>query len=245
MIATEAQKTGLPTQKIPRRKVYQMVGACAAGAMGVAGKRAAGASEPDLPQPADPRPPFSPGQRIELAETACHSIVQKAAALASEYLKQYGGCCQCTLAALQDALPFLPADPGLFRAASCLDGGATPTGLHQCGSFTAAGLAIGYLCGRTRDEIFFGGRTLARQLLQKVFRQFQEHYGSVLCKEVRTKVNGNCSLTVFRTAQWTAQTLLETFAGYKIPPVPEVPPQRREKNDNVRPGELPAPWGLG
>jgi len=227
MSACEAQKPGLPGQKIPRRKVYQMVGVCAVGAMGIGGTVPAESSEPARPHPVDPRPPLSPGQRIELAETACQAIVQKAASLASEYLKPYGGCCQCTLAALQDALPFLPADPGLFRAASCLDGGATPTGLHQCGSFTAAGLAIGYLCGRTRDEIFFGDRNLAHQLLQKVFRHFQQHYGSVLCKEVGGKVNGNCSQTVSRAAQWTAQTLLETFAGYKIPPFPEVPPSKK------------------
>jgi len=169
-------------------------------------------------------PPLNRGDRIHLSGEESAAIVQKAASRAAEYLQQYGGCAQCTLAALQDALPFLPNDPGLFRAASCLDGGATPTGLHQCGSFTAAGLAIGYLCGRTRDEIFFGDRTLAHQLLQKVFLQFQQYYGSVLCKDVRGKVNGNCRLTVGRAAQWTAEALLETFTASSSPAPDQKPP---------------------
>lgn len=211
-------------KKIPRRRLFQMAGAGAAGTILAPGGLSGRCEEPGLPTPTDPRPPLGPGARIELTQVASTAIVQKATQLAAEYLQQYGGCAQCTLAALQDALPFLPADPGLFRAASCLDGGATPSQLHQCGSFTAAGLTIGYLCGRARDEIFFGDRSLARQLLQKVFTQFQNHYGGVLCKEVRGKVNGDCRLTVSRAAQWTAETLLETFAGYKPPPsAPESP----------------------
>lgn len=210
----EQRENSQTCKKMPRRKLFQMAGVGAAGTILASGCLSGRCEEPDLLTPNDPRPPLGPGERIELSQAASTAIVQKATQLAAEYLQQYGGCAQCTLAALQDALPFLPADPGLFRAASCLDGGATPTQLHQCGGFTAAGLTIGYLCGRTRDEIFFGDRSLARQLLQKVFAQFQNLYGGVLCKEVRGKVNGDCRLTVSRTAQWTTEILLETFAGY-------------------------------
>ncbi|HOM17504.1 MAG TPA: C-GCAxxG-C-C family protein [Thermoguttaceae bacterium] len=221
----EQQRRISPTcKKIPRRSLFQMAGAGTVGTVLALGCDLGRCEELSLPRPTDPSPPLGPGERIELTQAASTAIVQKTTQLAAEYLQQYGGCAQCTLAALQDALPFLPADPGLFRAASCLDGGATPSQLHQCGGFTAAGLTIGYLCGRTRDEIFFGDRSLARQLLQKVFAQFQNHYGGVLCKEVRGKVNGNCRLSVSRAAQWTAETLLEAFAGYKIPSVPELPP---------------------
>ncbi len=214
-----------PAKRLPRRRVFQIAGAGAAGVILTSPRFLKPSDGPGLPLDWDPRPPLGPHVRIELSHSACQSIVEKASALAGEYLEEYGGCAQCTLAALQDALPFLPPEAGLFRAASCLDGGATPNQQHQCGGFTAAGLALGYLCGRTRDEIFFGDRFLARQLLHQVFSQFQKHYGSVLCKEVRRKVNGDCRITVSRAALWTTEILLETFASYRRSSTSRLPPQ--------------------
>ena len=148
-----------------------------------------------------------------------------------------GGCCQCTLAALQDAMPFLTSDLGLFRAASCLDGGVTPTGLHQCGSFTAAGLAIGYLCGRTRDEIFFGDRTLARQLLKRS----SASSSSMMAACYVRRCAGRSTATVFRPCPRPPNGPHNPF--WKPSPdirylrFPKFPPQRRGKNDNLRGGE--------
>ena len=139
-------------------------------------------------------------------------IIEAAYRLGREYEKQYGGCAQCTLAALQDAIPFLVADQGLFRGASCLDGGATPTGLQNCGSFTAAGMAIGYLCGRRRSATFEGTTTPSHTLIRKLYRQYEEHYGSVLCKEVRQKAERDCPHVVGLAAQWTAHILLDEFS---------------------------------
>jgi len=98
----------------------------------------------------EPAPLLQRGDRLDVAGQETH-IVDKAYRLGCDYEKRYGGCCQCTVAALQDAFACVTADVGLFRAASCLDGGATPTGIQNCGSFTGAGMIIGYLCGRTRD----------------------------------------------------------------------------------------------
>ncbi len=151
--------------------------------------------------------------------------VEKAYRLGHEYEKQYGGCAQCTLAALQDAVPFLAKDVNVFRAASALDGGATPTGLQNCGSFTGAGMAIGSYCGRSRKGEFEGTTRKAHDLIRKLYRHFEEHYGSVLCKDVREKAEKNCPEVVGLAAKWTAQILADEFHSMKggeaeSPPVP-------------------------
>ena len=141
-------------------------------------------------------------------------IIEEAYRLGHQYEKQYGGCAQCTLAALQDAIPFLAADKGLFRGASSLDGGATPTGLQNCGSFTGAGMAIGYLCGRGRNTKFEGTTKQSHKLIRKLYKQYEEHYGSVLCKDVREKAERDCPEVVGLATQWTAQILLDEFSTH-------------------------------
>ncbi len=153
-------------------------------------------------------------------------IVAEAYRLGYQYEQQYGGCAQCALAALQDAIPFLAADGGLFRGASCLDGGATPTGLQNCGAFTGSGMAIGYLCGRRRNGKFEGTTAQAHALVRKLYAQFDERYGSVLCKDVREKAQGDCPEVVGLAAQWTAQILMDEFGAQgtgKTDPPPDSP----------------------
>ncbi|OHB65679.1 MAG: hypothetical protein A2V70_20285 [Planctomycetes bacterium RBG_13_63_9] len=120
------------------------------------------------------------------------------------------------MAAVQDGVPFVQADQGLFRGAGCLDGGATPTGIQNCGSFTGAGMIIGHLCGRTRREgQFEGDARLSHELMREVYERFKKEYGSVLCKDVRKAVKDDCPKVVGRAAQWTAETLLKTFTDYR------------------------------
>lgn len=138
-------------------------------------------------------------------------IIEEAYRLGYQYEKQHGGCAQCALAALQDAIPFLEKDAEVFRAASALDGGSTPTGLQNCGSFTGAGMAIGYLCGRRRSTEFEGSSKQSHVLIRKLYEQFEEHYGSVLCKDVREKAERRCPEVVGLAAKWTAQILLDEF----------------------------------
>jgi len=156
----------------------------------------------------------TPGQQEQRFDVAGREqeIIEEAYRLGHQYEKQYGGCAQCTLAALQDAIPFLAADKGLFRGASSLDGGATPTGLQNCGSFTGAGMAIGYLCGRGRNAKFEGTTKQSHKLIRKLYKQYEEHYGSVLCKDVREKAKRDCPKVVGLAAKWTAQILLDEFS---------------------------------
>ena len=118
------------------------------------------------------------------------------------------------MAAVQDGVPFVEVDKDLFRGACCLDGGATPTGVQNCGGFTGAGMVIGHLCGRTRDDKFHGSGNLAHELIRQVYERFKEKCGSVLCKDVREAFKHDCPEVVGNAAKWTAEALLREFTDY-------------------------------
>jgi len=145
--------------------------------------------------------------RIDI-DKPCAEIVEEAYRLGHDYESRHGGCCRCTVAALQNAIESLPRDKGLFRAASCLDGGATPSNIQNCGAFTGAGMFIGWTCGLET----FGNTSLSHRLIREVSQRFEKEYGSVLCRDVRKGVDGNCSEAVARAAKWTAEVLLRQFA---------------------------------
>lgn len=76
---------------------------------------------------------------------------------------------------------------------------------------------IGYLCGgisREGDE-FRGDSGLAHQLLHKVYANFKEAYGTVLCDDVRKGAKGGCPDVVGKAAKWTAIAILREFTDYK------------------------------
>ena len=137
-------------------------------------------------------------------------IIQKAYDLGYQYEDEHKGCARCTVASLQDSIDFLPEDKGLFRTASCLDGGATPTNLANCGAFTGSGMVIGWICGTQR----FGDNALSHELIHKVYKYFEEEYGSVICKEVRNSADSKCPEVVANAAKWTAEVLLKQFTNY-------------------------------
>ncbi len=138
-------------------------------------------------------------------------IIEKAYKLGHDFEKTHGGCCRCIVAALQNSIDFIPKDKDLFRTASCLDGGATPTGIQNCGAFTGTGMVIGWLCGADN----FGNTKLSHQLISQVYKQFETEYGTVLCTDVRKKINSNCPEVVARAAKWTAEVLLRQFTNYE------------------------------
>jgi hypothetical protein len=197
-----------------RRRVLCAAGA-AVGSL-LAGPLVRTACPAESADPAEPTVREGPcgvlqdGDTVELQGEACQ-IVEEAYRLGHEYEKRHGGCAQCTVAALQDAVPFVPKDVGLFRGASCLDGGATPTGVQNCGSFTGSGMVIGYVCGRTRSETFEGSGALSHKLVRKLYERYAEAYGSVLCKDVREAAERDCPKVVGQAARWTAEILQEQF----------------------------------
>ena len=156
------------------------------------------------------------GDRVEIDGPA-EEIIQKAYELGYQYEKEHGGCARCTVAACQDAIPFVAVDVGLFRGSTCLDGGATPVNVQNCGAFTGAGMVVGHLCGSTRGETFEGSAKLAHELLHKVYDRFKKEYGTVLCRDVRRRAEGDCPEVVGRAARWVAEVVLAEFTDYEPP----------------------------
>ena len=132
-----------------------------------------------------------------------------------DYEKKYRGCARWTVAALQDAVPFVPADQGLLRGATCLDAATTPTGIHSCGAFIGCAMVIGYVCATTTGgEAFEASGSLSDELIRKVYQRFEGEYGSVLCKDVKEAANHDCPEVVGKAAKWTAEVLLKEFTDY-------------------------------
>jgi len=191
---------------ISRRGLLSLTGTAIAGAYGVSAVRAAD----DLKV----RPILCPNEKIDIGGRG-KEIIQRAYDLGHEYEKKNGGCAQCTLAAVQDAVDFIEFDEGLFRAACSLDGGATPTGIQSCGGFTGSGMFISYLCGRTRDgKRFHGSSGPAHRVHRRVYEHYIEEYGTVLCKDVRKGAGSDCPLVCGRAAQWAAEAILIELTNY-------------------------------
>ncbi len=148
--------------------------------------------------------------RINIGDRG-NTIIQKAYDLGFHYEKKHHGCARCIVAALQDAIDFIPANEDLFRSASCLDGGATPDFSASCGAFTGSGMIIGWVCGTGR----FGDNSLSHELMHKVHKHFAAEYDSVICKNIRESTDTKCPEVVARAAKWTTEILLKEFTTYE------------------------------
>jgi hypothetical protein len=211
--------------------VLRSAGAGAALALGGSLARAAPCDETSCSQS---KGQLQRGDQVPLQEKP-EEIIQKAYELGYQYEKDHGGCARCTVAACQDAIPFVPVDVALFQGSTCLDGGATPTNVQNCGAFTGAGMVVGHLCGSTRGENFEGDAKLAHELLHKVYHRFKEHYGTVLCRDVRKGAEGDCNEVVGRASKWVAEVLLEEFTDYTPPePPPEEKAEPKEEAEEAR-----------
>lgn len=201
---TDRSKQNLAQTCLPSRRWLLWAGATGLTASLVAPGAHAADEKDTRFKPYDRDTRFEVGQRGK-------DMQKKAYELGHRYEAKHGGCARCTVAALQEALDFVPDAPGLFRAATCLDGGATPTGKQNCGGFTGSGIVIGYLCGGED----FKSTALAHRLVRRVARRFEDRYGSVLCPDVRKGVDGDCPEAVGRAARWTAEVLLGQFTDYQ------------------------------
>ncbi len=150
--------------------------------------------------------PFDEGTRFMVGDRGSE-MVEMAYRFGHKFEDEHGGCARCTVAALQHAVDFVPRNPGLFRAATCLDGGAAPSGVQNCGGFTGAGIVLGYICGGAA----FSRAGLAHKLLHKVAKEYKQAYGSVLCRDARKETGSDCPEVVGRAARWTAKVLVGQF----------------------------------
>lgn len=191
-----------PTQK-PRRAFLQVAGA---GLLGLLAAKSGGcaAFQKTAFRPLSEKDRFDVGDRAE-------EMIEQAYKLGHDFEKEHRGCCRCIVAALQNSIDFVPQDKGLFRAANCLDGGATPAGIQNCGAFTGSGMVIGWICGANE----FGDTKLSHKLIRQVYERFERDYGTVICKDIKKKMDRKCPEVVARAAKWTAEVLLGQFTDYQ------------------------------
>ncbi len=99
---------------------------------------------------------------------------------AYNYEREYHGCSQCTLLAIQDHLNV--GDGATFRSASALAGGVALMG-DSCGALLAGMMALGLVFGRQKLENF---AELATSIppAQMLYTRFKDEFGSCLCRDV-------------------------------------------------------------
>jgi len=162
------------------------------------------------------------------------NAAEKAYELGKEYEKKYLGCSQCAMAALQDALGIRNDD--IFKASTTLAGGGCGTGDGSCGAYVACLMVLSSLEGRERDKFDDFSKIApdarAFKLARKFRDKFIQEYGSVICRNIQTKVMGRpyyivdpddwnkfeaagghgdkgCPVTVGNAAKWMAELIEE------------------------------------
>ncbi len=159
------------------------------------------------------------------------NIAERAYELGKHYEKTYRGCSQCVIAALQDV--FDARNDAVFKAGTGLAAGSGMTCEGSCGAYAGAIMFLSSVVGRERDKfsdpekIRFKTHELVRKLRQK----FIDEYGSVVCRNIQTKVMGRyyyladpqeyekfhnagahdiyCPEVVGKAARWMAEIILE------------------------------------
>lgn len=124
--------------------------------------------------------------------TMANNAAEKAYELGKEYEKSYGGCSQCCVAALQDALDIRNDD--IFKASTGLAGGGCGTIDGSCGAYAGAIMVLGSLLGRERDKFddfeSIAPDSRAFKLMRKFRDKYIREYGSVICRNIQTKTLG-------------------------------------------------------
>jgi C_GCAxxG_C_C family probable redox protein len=168
------------------------------------------------------------------------NIIQRALSLGSEYEKTVTGCCQCTIAAIQDALEI--RNDAVFKAGSGLTAGGGVSCEGSCGGFTGGVMVMSSVFGRRRErwdndkEEKDCAHRMARALLDK----FNREYGSNICRSIHRNIFGRdfdlmdardreafeklgahvdkCTSVVGKAAAWATELILEEmFKRYMRP----------------------------
>lgn len=122
--------------------------------------------------------------------------IEKAKKKAHRYEKNYGGCAQAVLGALQEEFGIGNKDS--FKAASFLAGGIARQG-ETCGAIVGVLSALGLLSGRERIEDTEAHRAgmessvevcaeFRRELKQQF--DFKDELASTLCRHIQEKIYG-------------------------------------------------------
>lgn len=159
-----------------------------------------------------------------------NQLITKAGKIAFEYEQQYGGCSQCTLAAVKNTVGNISDD--VIKAATGLAGGIGLTGT-TCGAVTGGVMALSMWKGRDYCDFrdLQNNRPKSLAIARKLCHKFEIEYGSTICKDIQTKLLGRsydlcdeqqkeqflaaggreekCSSVCANAARWVVEILLE------------------------------------
>jgi C_GCAxxG_C_C family probable redox protein len=158
-------------------------------------------------------------------------IVKQALKLGDTYEQSITGCCQCTIAAIQDALEIRNDD--VFKAGSGLTAGGGISCKGSCGGYTGGVMVMSSVFGRRREkwDNDIEEKDCAHNMAQALLDKFNREYNSHICEKIhRTIFNRNfnlrdvndraafeemgahidkCNQVVGKAAAWAAELILE------------------------------------
>ena len=157
--------------------------------------------------------------------------IRKAYKLGFDYEKEYRGCSQCAIAAVQDALGV--RNDFVFKAGSGL---ATGIGLLRdgvCGGYSGGVMVMSTFFGKIRQK-FDGDRDekyCSFNMAVNLHEKFIKKYGTVICEKIHYKIFGEtydlwipeekeafensgahkdkCTSVVANAAAWTVEIILD------------------------------------
>ncbi len=161
------------------------------------------------------------GKKSEILDTAFKR--------AKQYEMEGGGCPQCTMSGVFDALDVTGDE--IYKAATGLADGVGLTGDGHCGALSGGVLAIGHFFGREKkDSGDMRKLVKANMLSKKLHDRFVEKYGTCRCADLQNSFFGRfynlydpgemkeafeagmldtCSTLVGEVAKMTTEIILE------------------------------------
>ena len=152
----------------------------------------------------------------------------KACELGFKFEREYGNCAQCVFSAVSDVKG--NGNDEIVKAIDGLAGGVGRSTNGTCGALSGGVVAISLRYGR---QAFSnpGQKEKSMKLAKKLHDRFIEEYGSVLCKDIQTKIIGRsfdlwdpkdreefdkagghtdkCPDVVGKAARWTVRILMD------------------------------------
>jgi C_GCAxxG_C_C family probable redox protein len=113
--------------------------------------------------------------------------MERAYNLGFRFEREYGSCPQCVFAAVSEVLGM--NDRETFKAIDGLAGGLARSGNGTCGALSGGVAAISRRYGREEFQNL-GEREKCMALAKKLHDKFMAEYGSIICKDIQTKILG-------------------------------------------------------
>lgn len=168
------------------------------------------------------------------------NIIEHAFSLGLEYEKKITGCCQCTIAAIQDALEV--RNDAVFKAGSGLTAGGGLSCDGSCGGYTGGIMVMSSIFGRQREkwDDDIEEKDCAHNMAKALMEKFNREYGSTICKGIHGKIFGRtfdlwdaqekqafekagahvdkCTTVVGTAAAWATELILEELSKRGMDP---------------------------